>query len=176
MVRPKRNRRIYVSPDFKGFAPIGTSNEASIVVMNFEEYEAIRLSDFELLHQKDAAERMAVSRPTFSRIYESARRKVAQAFVTGATIVFEGGKIYFDSNWYYCKSCKCQFNNQNQSVEITECALCGSKNIEALKENSQSDIQEVTEYCYCIRCGHKIAKRRGQLRSQNVCADCNTEL
>ena len=109
----------------------------------------------------------------YKNLYVSAS-KIGKAFVEGRTII-EGGKIYFDSG-YYCKSCKCQFNNQNQSVEITECALCGSKNIEALKENSQSDIQEVTEYCYCIRCGHKIAKRRGQLRSQNVCADCNTEL
>jgi len=171
MVRPKRNRRIYVSPDFKGFAPIGTSNEASIVVMNFEEYEAIRLSDFELLHQKDAAERMAVSRPTFSRIYESARRKVAQAFVTGATIVFEGGKIYFDSNWFFCEDCAVWFNSHEQDSGKITCGLCNSSKVQRFSEiEFESDSWSLS----CPKC-----KRSAYLKTHNqkiTCPDCRVEL
>src|SRR4030066_100628 len=97
MPRPKRIRKMTNPPHFKGFRPIGLPEENSPVVLNYEEYEAIRLSDFELYGQVEAAQKMDISRPTFARIYESARRKVAQAFVLGKTIVFEGGKVYFDS-------------------------------------------------------------------------------
>jgi uncharacterized protein len=68
---------------FKGFKPIGLPEENNPIVLNYEEYEAIRLSDFELYGQVEAAQIMEVSRPTYARIYESARRKVARAFVRG---------------------------------------------------------------------------------------------
>ena len=68
-------------PHFKGFIPIGLTEENHPVVINFEEYEAIRLSDFELNGQVEASKIMGISRPTYTRIYESARRKVAEAFI-----------------------------------------------------------------------------------------------
>jgi len=105
--------------------------------MNYEEYEAIRLSDSVLLGQVKAAQAMGVSRPTFARIYESARRKVAQAFAEGKSIVFEGGKVYFDSEWYSCKNCSCWFNHPAKEDKVTECALCGSSDVEQYKEDSQ---------------------------------------
>ncbi len=83
MSRPKRIRRMNNPPHFRGFKPIGLSEENHPVIMNYEEYEAIRLSDYELHGQVESAQAMGVSRPTFARIYESARRKVAQAFVLG---------------------------------------------------------------------------------------------
>lgn len=117
-------------PHFRGFKPIGVSGKNHPVVMNYEEYEAIRLSDFELLGQVESAEKMGVARPTFARIYESARRKVAQAFVQGKSIVFEGGKVYFDSEWYSCNNCGCWFNHPEKEEEVTACALCGSADAE----------------------------------------------
>jgi len=111
MPRPKRIRKMTNPPHFKGFRPIGLTEENNPVILNYEEYEAIRLSDFELYGQVEAAQIMDVSRPTYARIYESARRKVAQAFVLGKVIVFEGGKVYFDSEWYYCHFCGCYFNH-----------------------------------------------------------------
>ncbi len=113
-------------PHFKGFRPIGLPEENNPVVLNYEEYEAIRLSDFELNGQVEAANAMGISRPTYARIYESARRKVAQAFVHGKPIVFEGGKVYFDSEWYLCNKCGCWFNHPSKENEVTSCALCGS--------------------------------------------------
>jgi uncharacterized protein len=128
-------------PHFKGFRPIGLSEENHPVVMNYEEYEAIRLSDFELFGQVESAQVMGVSRPTFARIYESARRKVAQAFVQGKPIVFEGGKVYFDSEWYTCNNCGCWFNHPEKEEEVSKCALCGSSDVEQYKESSQLTIK-----------------------------------
>jgi uncharacterized protein len=113
-------------PGFKGFKPIGQQEENPPVVLNYEEYEAIRLSDFVLMSQLEAAQVMGISRPTFTRIYESARRKVAKAFVQGMPIIFEGGKVYFDSEWYSCNSCGCWFNHPEKEKEVMACPLCGS--------------------------------------------------
>lgn len=136
MPRQKRIRKMTNPPHFKGFRPIGLAEENNPVVMNFEEYEAIRLCDFDLLDQSDAAMKMEISRPTFTRIYESARRKVAQAFVAGKTIVFEGGKVYFDSEWYFCTTCGCWFNQPVRDQEIKYCALCGSEKIKSAPDVS----------------------------------------
>jgi len=134
MSRPKRIRRMTNPPHFKGFKPIGLPADHPVVI-NYEEYEAIRLSDFELHGQMESARIMEVSRPTFARIYESARRKVAQAFVLGKPIIFEGGKVYFDSEWYLCNSCDCRFNHPAKEEKVINCALCGSTDIEQSKEN-----------------------------------------
>jgi predicted DNA-binding protein (UPF0251 family) len=136
MARPKRIRKVNNPPHFKGFMPIGLPEEHPVIV-NFEEYEAIRLCDFSLTSQAEAALEMGISRPTFTRIYESARRKVAQAFVQGKPIVFEGGKVYFDSEWYACNTCGCWFNHPAKDTQVYCCALCGSTDIEQYKGDSQ---------------------------------------
>jgi predicted DNA-binding protein (UPF0251 family) len=129
MARPKRIRRVENPPGYKGFLPISESYREEPVTMNLEEYEAIRLSDYELLAHNEAAVRMGVSRPTFTRIYESARRKVAEAFVGKKPIIFEGGKVYFDSEWYHCRTCNSWFNHPDKEHEVKKCALCGSEDI-----------------------------------------------
>lgn len=139
MPRPKRIRKMTNPPHFKGFRPIGLPEEDSPVVINYEEYEAIRLCDFELMGQVEASKLMEISRPTFTRIYESARRKVAQAFVGGKTIVFEGGKVYFNSDWYSCNTCGCWFNHTAKETEIKNCSLCGSPDIEQYIAETEPD-------------------------------------
>ncbi|HAQ65583.1 MAG TPA: DNA-binding protein [Bacteroidales bacterium] len=150
MPRPKRIRKMTNPPHFKGFRPIGLPEESNPVVLNYEEYEAIRLSDFELFGQVEAAIRMDVSRPTYARIYESGRRKVAQAFVLGKAIVFEGGKVYFSSEWYSCNNCGCWFNHPAKELEVKNCALCGSTDVDQYKDNAkQADTGDI---CICMEC------------------------
>ncbi len=60
-------------------------------MLSIDEFEAIRLADLEGLYQEQAAERMNVSRQTFGRIIESARRKVAQVLAGGLALRIEGG-------------------------------------------------------------------------------------
>jgi predicted DNA-binding protein (UPF0251 family) len=159
-------------PHFKGFRPIGLTDEKSPVILNYEEYEALRLSDFEFYGQVEAAQIMDVSRPTYARIYESARRKIAQAFVLGKAIVFEGGKVYFDSEWYACNKCGCWFNHPQKEFELKHCALCGSADIEQcsddVQQNSNNDI------CVCQNCGTEKLHIPGLLCQKEICPKCNS--
>jgi len=61
------------------------------VYLTLDEFEAIRLADLEKLEQVDAARRMRISRPTFSRILSSARGKIADGLVNIKAIKIEGG-------------------------------------------------------------------------------------
>ena len=132
MARPKKLRKITNPPKIKGFTPIRplAGKEASPVLLDYDEYEALRLSDYELKSQFESAMEMGVSRPTFARIYESARRKVAKSFTEGLPIIFQGGPVYFNSDWYFCKDCRCWFNHLNRLDPVIICPLCRSSNTE----------------------------------------------
>jgi len=67
------------------------------VVMTLDEFEAIRLADLEGLYQEKAAGAMSVSRPTFSRIVDSAHRKIADVLVHGKALRIEGGPVRLDA-------------------------------------------------------------------------------
>ena len=88
-----------------GFKPFGIP--ASIigeVVLLYDEYEAIRLLDYEGLLQ-EAAERMNVSRPTLHTYLCKSTKTVAEAFVEGKSLVIEGGSVDFGGKWYRCRHC-----------------------------------------------------------------------
>jgi Zn finger protein HypA/HybF involved in hydrogenase expression len=109
----------------------------------YEEYEALRLSDFNNLNHHQASQEMGVSRPTFTRIYASALQTIAKAFVEGRQISIEGGKVYFDSNWYHCENCTCYFNNPEKVQQIKNCPLCGSPDVlDYNLDNSSGDIRQ----------------------------------
>jgi predicted DNA-binding protein (UPF0251 family) len=173
MPRPKRIRRMNNPPHFKGFKPIGLSGDHPVII-NYEEYEAIRLSDFELFSQVEGAQMMGVSRPTYARIYESARRKVAQSFVQGRPIVFEGGKVYFDSEWYTCKHCGCWFNHLAKEEEVTCCALCGSSQIEQYTGEVQQNAAE--DGCICPCCGVQKSHTPGIPCKKDICPECGSPM
>ena len=173
MPRPKRIRRVTNPPHFKGFKPLGLPDGGAPVIINFEEYEAIRLSDYDLHGQVEAAKIMGVSRPTFARICESARRKIAQAFIDGKTIVFEGGKVYFDSDWYACNDCGCWFNHTEKEQEVMNCALCGSSNIEPYKEVDEEKFEEV---CRCPQCGKEYKLSANVDCQGDICPICSCRM
>lgn len=129
--RPKLVRNIAVAPVASGFRPYGMNHVAKKkpLFLLYEEYEALRLCDYEKYTQAEASTFINVSRPTLTRIYMSAREKIAQAFVEGRTIMIEGGKVSFDDEWYVCQSCHCFFNNPSEDEATDECPLCGSRDI-----------------------------------------------
>ncbi len=55
--------------------------------LDSDEMEAIRLSDFKSLYQQECADKMGISRTTFSRLIESAHKKIADALLHGKAIV-----------------------------------------------------------------------------------------
>ena len=57
--------------------------------MSLDELEAIGLADYEGCYHEDAATRMKVSRATFGRILNQARKKVAETIVHGKALRIE---------------------------------------------------------------------------------------
>lgn len=180
--RIKTLRKVSNLPVIKGFKPYGhESGKPNLEPVNllYEEYEAIRLSDYDNLNHHQASVMMAVSRPTFTRIYASALQKVAKAFVEGRQIFIEGGKVYFDSDWYHCKKCKCYFNNPEKEKVIENCPLCGSKSIDKFDyENNQENFADdnCDAMCICPDCGFKKKHEYGIPCSREVCPKCKTKL
>ena len=88
---PRRvRRRIRGRFHHNCFKPCGIrKDEVNFEVLTYDEIEAIRLADFEGLYQEEAAKEMEVSRPTFSRILNSARKKIANALILGKAIEIE---------------------------------------------------------------------------------------
>lgn len=114
----------------EGFRPFGIPmKDLEPVILLYEEYESLRLSDYQGLTQEQSAESMNVSRPTFTRIYEKARRTIAQAFVEGKAIFIEGGNYYTDDFWYKCEDCM-KLNICKE--EIKSCKYCGSEVVRSL--------------------------------------------
>ena len=106
MPRPKQNRRISTPPIMLGYKPFGIPKSAlESVTLLYDEYESIRLLDYQGMNQEEAAVLMNVSRPTLTRIYEKARKTIAEAFVKGKMILIEGGEVSFEKQWYRCKRC-----------------------------------------------------------------------
>ena len=91
-MRPKKKRWIRCEPGERCFRPqCKTLKQLEGVSLTLDEFEAMRLSDYEGLKQEDAARRMKISRSTFSRIVSSARGKVSDALVNVKAIKIEGG-------------------------------------------------------------------------------------
>lgn len=141
--RRKRLRKIFGPPAIKGFIPRrrgkgGVKKEPVILLL--EEYEALKLCDYDQKNHNEASEIMGVSRPTFTRIYSSARQKIAKAFVEVSEIIVEGGKVYYDSEWYMCESCGCDFNHHDKLTKPDKCPLCGGDKIKNIvsEENNKT--------------------------------------
>lgn len=127
MPNRRRFRRIKMPPVMEGYKPFGIPmRELESVYLLYEEYEALRLADYENLTHEEAAKKMNISRPTFTRLYDKARKSVAKAFVEGKAIIINGGTYITDEFWYRCEDC----HETMVSMEpATHCQKCDSDNI-----------------------------------------------
>ena len=102
MARPQRSRRVCDVPAADRFISVcgpprnAPANPDHAVVLTIDEYEAIRLIDHEGLTHGECAAQMNISRTTATEICESARRKIAEAIVSGKGLVITGG------SWELC--------------------------------------------------------------------------
>ena len=104
MPRPQRKRRICREPEYARFSPEGVeSGEA--VNLSCDEFETIRLMDQQGLTHEQCARRMDISRTTVTEVYESARRKIAEALVTGREIRIGGGSYRICGGDARCGGC-----------------------------------------------------------------------
>ena len=103
MPRPKKCRKVCQMPTTKEFQPIGDTSCKASVILTVDEYEAIRLIDKQGFSQEECSNYMQVARTTVQLIYNSARKKLADALVDGLTIRIEGGDFQLcDGNEDYC--------------------------------------------------------------------------
>jgi predicted DNA-binding protein (UPF0251 family) len=151
MARPKLRRNVDMNPPFTTFTSGQPRPVGDDVVLNVEEFEAMRLKhcplpdintvnlkDTEQINQKfltqlEAAAEMGISQSTFSRILEQAHRKVTEALLHGYSIHIEGGRygvkqIYHS---YGCLDCLTEWPVPNDIAiarnHVPPCPSCGSR-------------------------------------------------
>lgn len=92
MSRPRKHRRVCGLPETNSFGPLnGRGDHKSFIIMTVDEYETIRLIDFQGLTQDQCSKQMNIGRTTVQGIYSQARVKIAKSLVEGMPIRIEGG-------------------------------------------------------------------------------------
>jgi len=103
MGRQSLPRRVDFIPQTTYFKPTGIPlPQLQEICLSVEEAEAIRLKDLERLEQEECAQKMNISRPTFSRVLGSARQKMADALLNGKAIRIEGGNFEMALSRFRC--------------------------------------------------------------------------
>lgn len=115
MPRRKKCRMIGYIPNNTVFYPEENNSEEEKIILNYEEVEAIRLSDLLKMEQDNAAKSMNISRGTFQRILNSAREKLADALIHGKTINMHGGEYKVVKGGSCCKRHK-RNNNSTDNL------------------------------------------------------------
>ena len=128
MARPKRLRRLAFSPPAHSFHPANEERcliKQEIIVLTMDEFESLRLADLECNSQEEAAKKMGISRPTFGRIVESGRSKVAKALVYGHGLEITGGSFKFGRGKHLqCPRCRRRQSRDVGEREHIECRRC----------------------------------------------------
>jgi len=187
MPRKKRHRMIFKPPLISGFKTYGGPENEDIVLMSIEEYEAVRLADHENLTHEESAQRMNISRPTFTRIIESARKKIADSLCEAKELKIKGGNYRYDKVWYKCKKCFYTFHDGNLENNESDCPICGDIIAELLNDNDnrrydmpgkgqnqQSGTGKLGPggNCVCVKCGEVVVHKRGVPCSEGKCPKC----
>lgn len=110
MARPKKCRIVEELPGVTYFKPRGVPiRYLKEYTLAIDELESIKLADYLGLDQEQASEKMGISRQTFGRILNEARKKIANAIITGGAIRIEGGNFVFkdmECNDDCCSMCE----------------------------------------------------------------------
>ena len=123
--RPCKHRRICGIPNLSKFVPDGIEDFSSVpsVVMTLDEFETIRLIDYESMTQEQCAAQMNVARTTVQAIYNSARFKLSQCLVEERPLHIEGGNYIICSGNEHDCTCPhkyCYKNNTTISKKSEE--------------------------------------------------------
>ncbi|MBI9085519.1 MAG: DUF134 domain-containing protein [Desulfobacterales bacterium] len=127
MVRPRKDRMVAFNPEVSYFKPRGIPMvELDEVRLTVDEREAIRLADLLDMSHEEAGRRMGVSRATFGRIVQRARKAVANALINGKAINIEGGnyRIVNDGRMFLCRKCDHRWEAPSGTGRPTGCPEC----------------------------------------------------
>lgn len=120
MPRTPKCRRICCFPDYFSFIP-EEADKADIktLTLSIDEFETIRLLDYEGLNQEECALRMGVARTTVTAMYESARKKLITAIVEGRRLSIAGGNIEIDRERTHLKVSLKEKGDRTMRVAVT---------------------------------------------------------
>ncbi len=118
MPRPTKPRNICEMPKYSVFGPKGERmSKLRQIELAIDELETIRLIDYLGYNQEEAAIQMNVARTTVQRIYNIARKKLAESLIDGAVIIVEGGEIILcDEDCEKCLGHR-KFRQRNNNLE-----------------------------------------------------------
>ncbi len=130
MPRPQKCRLIAAEPPVSAFKPAGIpGRELESIELRLDELEALRLADLQGLYQDAAAERMGISRPTFGRLLQCARHKVASALFQSKMLLFSGGPIVVRGMRNFdCADCGARFSEPYGTGRPKACPKCKGAN------------------------------------------------
>jgi predicted DNA-binding protein (UPF0251 family) len=133
-MRPPKCRYVDLDPNLSVFKPKGIPvARLEVVELRLDELEAFRLADQKGLHHASACKRMGISRATFGRILEEARRRIAEALIEGKMLQFAGGKVLTArKRGYACQECGDEFSVPRRSPLPQSCPSCDSPKFERL--------------------------------------------
>ncbi len=95
------------------------------IVLSLDEFEAIRLADYEGLYQEEAAKKMDISRQTFGRIIDVAHKKIADVLLNGKALKIEGGDVSIEEmKRVRCPHCKREYDSSISSEDAFVCPRC----------------------------------------------------
>lgn len=86
------------------------------IVMTVDEYETIRLIDYQGFSQEECSEYMKVARTTVQQTYNNARKKLADFLVQGSFLRIEGGQYKLCDGTE--SSCNCGGCHKHQQVHL----------------------------------------------------------
>ena len=189
--RPKRQRRLIEPPFITGFIPEnGDYNPQDSITLFFEEYEALKLADYKGMSQLEASKVLEVSRPTFTRIYDAARKKIARALVEHKRISIAGGDVIFNEKWFVCNECESVFKLSESNEAEVKCPVCQSEKTIEIQYADFSLRQQKgfggrgrhrggmgqSGNCVCPKCNYTIPHQPGIPCNSILCPTCNIRL
>lgn len=136
-MRPKKDRIVKFSPDVSYFKPRGIPMmDLEEITLTIDESEAIRLADFIGMSHEEAGGHMGVSRATFGRIVQKARKAIADALINGKAIRIEGGnfQMIHDKQLFACCKCEHEWEEENIPKKPDICPSCSHNDITVKKE------------------------------------------
>ncbi|TQQ83967.1 DUF134 domain-containing protein [Peptacetobacter hominis] len=116
MSRPRKWRRVCNLPFSTEFRPVDCEESHEIIVMSVDEYETIRLIDLQEMTQEECSVQMDIARTTVQRIYNEARKKLADAVVNGKILRIEGGDYKICEGFRVSCACE-QCRHENECEE-----------------------------------------------------------
>ena len=112
MPRPRKCRRVGCLPRTNLFVPHQCHHD-HVIVMSVDEFETIRLIDYENLSQEECGKLMQIGRTTVQMIYGRARNKIAKALVDSCSLKIEGGDYILGDAMPEHHCCQSHCDNKN---------------------------------------------------------------